>query len=65
MLHKEKLHSDSIAFAKISNDEKYLATAGLEGTVKIWDLEEMINNNKFSMLNNYENSTSEINVFKM
>jgi WD40 repeat protein len=64
LLLKEKLHTDSIAFARISNDEKYLATAGLEGAVKIWDLEDLINNNKFTLLNNYESSTSEINVLE-
>ena len=62
LLAKDKLHSDSIAFIKISSDQKFIATAGLEGTVKIWDFEDMINNNKFTLLNKYENTNSEINV---
>ncbi len=36
-MRKEKINTDSVSIVKFSTDNKYVATASLDGTVNIFD----------------------------
>jgi WD40 repeat protein len=58
MIKKEKLNKDSVSHVKITSDRKYILTGSLDGTVNIF------NSDNLQLIKTVEGSFSEINVYK-
>lgn len=56
IIKKEKLNKDSVNFVKYSNDDKYLATASLDGSVNLWNTED------YTIITTVYGSYADINV---